>query len=30
MVVNELFVVEMEDYLVILVVFGYLKLCVDT
>ena len=29
MVVEELFVVEMEHYLVILVVFGCLKLCVD-
>ena len=30
MIVEKLFVVEMEHYLVILVVFGCLKLCVDT
>ena len=29
MVVEELFVVEMEHYLVILVIFDCLKLCVD-
>ena len=29
MIVEELFVVEMKHYLVILVVFGCLKLCAD-
>ena len=30
MVVEELFVVEIEHYMVILVVFGCFKLCVDS